>query len=1137
MWRLLAHMIETLQKVLPNTDDVAGRGGQSVGGQHYLGIRMGGMASSPFLDRASALPKQISANLSSRDPPMDHRRTSRPSRRLRPDTVSGIAAEVHSNFLLHFPTTQRSSKCHLRREREIRRLGFQPSRQPCQSLPGSPRSPVPHLSPCSNDSIIHTHSQTVDVLSASSTTIQSPTPITYLPILESIPSSALAPKRHYDEDFINRSLLDSLDAQADAEPTTSSDSEHATGSYSSTSASSQDGSPSVPYHMVMHPQGAMLPPTDMVHDHDPHHILHRMHSQDALYPSMYPTDPVLDADLHKRQPPSAFKSSAFSSFQASRQQRHQPFPTNPPAFRDFPLNEMYQAPLTSPGHGFDARQSFDFAGQSMVNGVGPAKPSFNDHGMLPPHKMQQHGAPSGSQLNGYNGSGFNPSQLSSQTPFGPHLPSAAQHANGTAPPMMSAAIPPGPTGQQPPQQEEISTIFVVGFPDDMQATLQEREFQNMFTFSPGFEAATLKIPNKEYTSYGSAAARAGNPAYNNGNDAYHLVNGNDNRDLWATPSADENGPSFGPGGPMNATPRKQIIGFAKFRTREEALGARDQLQGRRVDIEKGAILKAEMAKKNLHTKRGVGPISGSMLNPNGAPAGPMSGSTSLPNMGVPNGTLPDAYGADPREREYGTIRVPFQQVDRGTRSVRDDDERKDAALAAMGFAMHRGPREREEEERERRRLEREVTRMRSTNTTAYDAFYSVPEGISRQASNMLLADDSGTPGIPANAYQLGMPGVPTQAAEEVGPWDGLPRNSVPSAIPIGTRRGTSQRSSSPSNNSPPNTAAVGGPRSVSPPAEMSDSKSRSSSIAGSSDIGSRGSATDDDVSRVMAGLAVSTNNGTTSPQLSSPSSGASSGSSGTRNGIDQNPPVRYLARKKFASQLTSNAQINTLYVGNLPIQPLPLGFGPETLEEQLRELFQLQPGYRRLSFKQKNGPMCFVEFEDVHFATKAMNDLYGHTLNGLVKSGGIRLSYSKNPLGVRTPTSATASGPQMQQQQAGPFSIGPSAYGLVDERLSYVPRELSPPPLGSYGSSPPPPRFSTSPSAIHFAASSGTNASLPRGSPYAYNPLASPTASSSFTPFALHTSIPEQSLAEHSHHYISRDLSPNPSNIEPARAG
>lgn len=36
--------------------------------------------------------------------------------------------------------------------------------------------------------------------------------------------------------------------------------------------------------------------------------------------------------------------------------------------------------------------------------------------------------------------------------------------------------------------DDVTTIFVVGFPDDM----SEREFQNMFIFSPGFEAASLK---------------------------------------------------------------------------------------------------------------------------------------------------------------------------------------------------------------------------------------------------------------------------------------------------------------------------------------------------------------------------------------------------------------------------------------------------------------------------------------------------------------------------------------------------------------------------------------------------------------------------------------------------------------------
>ena len=93
------------------------------------------------------------------------------------------------------------------------------------------------------------------------------------------------------------------------------------------------------------------------------------------------------------------------------------------------------------------------------------------------------------------------------------------------------------------------------------------------------------------------------------------------------------------------------------------------------------------------------------------------------------------------------------------------------------------------------------------------------------------------------------------------------------------------------------------------------------------------------------------------------------------NPADQNPPC------------------NTLYVGNLPI---------DTSEDELKAMFSKQRGYKRLCFRTKqNGPMCFVEFEDVSFATKALHDLYGHPLHNSVK-GGIRLSFSKNPLGVRT---------------------------------------------------------------------------------------------------------------------------------------
>lgn len=93
------------------------------------------------------------------------------------------------------------------------------------------------------------------------------------------------------------------------------------------------------------------------------------------------------------------------------------------------------------------------------------------------------------------------------------------------------------------------------------------------------------------------------------------------------------------------------------------------------------------------------------------------------------------------------------------------------------------------------------------------------------------------------------------------------------------------------------------------------------------------------------------------------------------NPADQNPPC------------------NTLYVGNLPI---------ETNEDELKAIFSKARGYKRLCFRTKqNGPMCFVEFEDITFASQALSELYGFPLHNSVK-GGIRLSFSKNPLGVRS---------------------------------------------------------------------------------------------------------------------------------------
>jgi hypothetical protein len=57
--------------------------------------------------------------------------------------------------------------------------------------------------------------------------------------------------------------------------------------------------------------------------------------------------------------------------------------------------------------------------------------------------------------------GLHPQQMQSQTPYGPHLPTSV-----SAP--VVSQVNHASNATQPSSQEEISTIFVVGFPEDMQ---------------------------------------------------------------------------------------------------------------------------------------------------------------------------------------------------------------------------------------------------------------------------------------------------------------------------------------------------------------------------------------------------------------------------------------------------------------------------------------------------------------------------------------------------------------------------------------------------------------------------------------------------------------------------------------------
>lgn len=988
------------------------------------------------------------------------------------------------------------------------------------------------------------------------------------------------PPQHtgHDEDYINKSLLASLDDDADNEPI--HDSAVPT-SYNSTSNSSSSGSPSVNYPVTAHNNQQII---QQQRSDSPHHHSDNHGDQNSIYnlhsfyqnPSSIHSHPEFNSeyDTLKFPQPSAKLNGfiqttstkhSFNSYPNTTRSRHQANAAPAASYRDpqafYPTSssDLFSLQMSSPNHihmqPFDPRASYDYNTGHPLNGAAH-KAYLSDHYSAPP---AAHPKPPFQQQQSYPSTQpqfTNGIHLSSQTPYGPHVPTSvpgSTPSNQGAPSgLISSNITNG--SNTTINGEEISTIFVVGFPEDM----QEREFQNMFTFSPGFEAATLKIPNKEFTSYGgligAAPSSAVTPAVGVGanglrgafhyaglNDPYNMVTVNQGgvvvdggRDggMASWPAAaplnvndDLTGPHYlGPGinigmsGGLNAggalgsganlPPRKQIIGFAKFRSREEALAARDVLQGRRVDIEKGAVLKAEMAKKNLHTKRGVGPIPG--VGGSGAQQG-----QGQQQQQQTNGLDPfDSY----REREHSGSSLPSTSLAHLSRlgwrdpvvaltqqqqettllngSTAEEERKRDMVAMALAMGLPstntnsspsgsstatgtiamRGARERaEDDERERRRKEKEMKekelnlmRLRASNSAAYDAFHGIP--ISRQSSSGVGAGGSvngaqsesvaGSSPLLAEAdTHLDHQQQQYQYDEVVGPWDRI--NSM-SATTVGRPRSASQCSSSP----PPIEGnlhhesesereyaeyhlhiqqQVQQQREESPNGYMSNENG--SVLDGSSgDRGVNGTTLHDDpiprselvlntsglhpLQRIgqyqhhpqalqhqqqqlhdlagtgagNGGSQTSGSGGNTSPQLPSPTSGGSTTSATSaslRGTVDQNPPI------------------NTLYVGNLPTSPPPNGFPQDYLEDTLREIFSARPGYRKLCFRQKsNGPMCFVEFEDVQHATRAITELSGNTLRGAVKNG-IRLSYSKNPLGVRTPTSAgcNVGGPTLQQQQ------------------------------------------------------------------------------------------------------------------------
>ncbi|ORZ01284.1 hypothetical protein BCR43DRAFT_174148 [Syncephalastrum racemosum] len=420
--------------------------------------------------------------------------------------------------------------------------------------------------------------------------------------------------------------------------------------------------------------------------------------------------------------------------------------------------------------------------------------------------------------------------------------------------------------------EEISTIFVVGFPDDM----QEREFQNMFTFSPGFEAATLKVPSKDQ------------------DEDLPQVSGNNNN---------------------NNNARKQIIGFAKFRTRLEALEAKDVLSGRKVDAEKGSVLKAEMAKKNLHTKRGLSSDQ-KANNPNKH----RQQSAYEAFYSVPPDLLPPLNQQD---FSYDLYHPPdlFSPMSPPSQSGFPDPMflgRTDRA-SSMGDIYSSST--------------RYGFNHRSFDDTNHHYFSSgAPTAVGGGGGGQLasVVEEQQHP----HFNHQSQPQLPLPPPFRQQPSPPLPQPSLSSSSQLDAR-------------------LAGLTINTLPPSSVS---------TGNNNGGNNGAG-------IGGGLP-------SPPGMASPTQGPCYRSLfGAIGSMDQNNPP-----------------CNTLYVGNLPLN---------TDEDELKAMFESCPGYKRLSFRSKaNGPMCFVEFEDVACASQALQELHGNMLSNSVK-GGIRLSFSKNPLGVR----------------------------------------------------------------------------------------------------------------------------------------
>ncbi|GAA5867923.1 hypothetical protein JCM3774_004724 [Rhodotorula dairenensis] len=604
--------------------------------------------------------------------------------------------------------------------------------------------------------------------------------------------------------------------------------------------------------------------------------------------------------------------------------------------------------------------------------------------------------------------------------------------------------------------DEVTTVFVVGFPDDM----TEREFQNMFTFAEGFEAASLKLPTPADDEAASRPSQDDGPPFSTL--PQYLLHAT--RDPFALPreaaATPLNGGSSGSanGGGGGVAPRKQIIGFARFVTRQHALAAADILSGRKVDPEKSMVLKAEMAKKNLHFKKSAAP------SVTGVPDASNSASTSTTTTLAPLPPVAASLASQQQHQQYpqsGFSRMPTTPIPNSQPVAPSAASSLEAAAASVAAAA----------------------------TTAASAMGgsgpSIPLSALDSSTLAKLASVSNlNPAVLAEiARQSALAGPKPAApsavsvAESYRPSGELPpprRRESYSTISGYEAGADVYADSTPSSTAPQPQLSPGGPEPVfgrpSPYTSVQqpfEGGYKEPARAQLSHVGDQAALVAQAMLRQqqqqqhhehqqqqqLHRARESSGPARGQPYVAFPTVAGGGPPAQQPAAALQSPPLGGYAAPRTQNPADMNAPKNTLYVGGLPaVLPSLTGpFSASHLEDSLRNAFSRCPGFKRLQFRSKsNGPIVFVEFVDTAHATRAMQELYGHTLGGLVK-GGIRLSYSKNPLGVRSNGLASGHPSPMPFQQASMSGGGGGLEGLSSSPYANSPFAHTPGPVASSG--------------------------------------------------------------------------------------